>query len=96
MKSGGFRKLTQKQKEVAMAIGLKRFEEYKKEVYNVTPSIYASLALAMFDLGADPEDIEYLFSESQKIWENFASDPRSMAEMCLEKTGIDVQYKDTI
>lgn len=77
-----------------MAKNNKLVNQYKmmfQQIQNITPSVYASIAIALHRSGVEFEVIEALFELSQEIWNECVKSDINMWEMCLEETGIDVQ-----
>ena len=67
-------------------------KQVKRESVNVTPAIYASIALALHEeCGFGYERINRVFAKSQAIWENHSSDVVGMIQLCEEKTNIRLQ-----
>ena len=62
-----------------------------RQINQITPNIYASLALALSRHGATHEEIQSVFAESQNIWTECVNSDINMTEMCLNETGIDVK-----
>ena len=66
----------------------------QKTINNITPEIYASVALALCrEYGWEHEDINDLSVKSQHIWTECVNADINMIEMCSEETGINVQDK---
>lgn len=62
-------------------------EEINKQLKDVVPCVYASIALALFrNWNLEFEDISKLFAQSQEIWEEIGDD--NMIRLCEEETGI--------
>lgn len=57
---------------------------------NMTPHVYAAIALALYDRGWRHKRINRLFVESQHIWQDYIAtgEEKSMVQICEEKTGI--------
>ena len=70
---------------------LSQFKAMQRQINEITPNIYASLALALSRCGVSHEEIEAVFAESQAIWEECVNSDVNMREMCLNEIGIDVQ-----
>ena len=64
----------------------------KHEVVNVTPAIYASIALALHrEYGFGYKRVNKVFKASQDIWENHSDDIIGMIELCEQETNIRLQ-----
>ena len=58
----------------------------------MVPELYAAMAIALHRVrGFDMEQIEEIFAESQKIWQEFEGEPDEMIELCEKETGIAVR-----
>lgn len=69
-------------------------KHFRNEVNDLTPKIYAAIALALHRTeGFGYSRINRVFSESQAIWQDSITDDRNMLQICLDETGIDVQAK---
>lgn len=57
---------------------------------NITPHVYAAIALALYNKGWRHKRINDLFVESERIWSEFVAsgDEKTMVQLCEEKTGI--------
>lgn len=57
---------------------------------NITPHVYAAIALALYKKGWRHKRINDLFVESEHIWSEFVAsgDEKTMVQLCEEKTGI--------
>ena len=67
-------------------------KQAKKEANNITPSIYASIALALHrEYNFGYERINKVFMESQRIWEEYSGDISGMIKLCEEETNIRLQ-----
>ena len=61
----------------------------KRETDNITPAVYASIAIALHrKYGFGYERINNVFSESQRIWTEFAGNIEEMIALCEQETGI--------
>lgn len=72
-------------------------EHYKKiykpmydQIQQITPKVYASVAIAMHRKGYEFEEIENIFADSQAIWTECLQLDVNMLQMCKNETGIDV------
>jgi len=64
----------------------------KREAVNVTPAVYASIALALHrEYGFGYKRISRAFKTSQDIWENHSDDVSGMIELCEQETNIRLQ-----
>lgn len=70
---------------------LNQFKAMQRQINEITPNIYASIAIALSRFEVSHEDIAAIFAESQAIWEECVNSDVNMREMCLNETGIDVQ-----
>lgn len=62
-------------------------EELRNQIRDITPCVYASIALALNKYwGFGFERINRLFVQSQEIWEELGDD--NMIELCERETGI--------
>ena len=81
-----------------MAKNNKLINQYKmmfKKIKDVTPSIYAALALALHrKYGWGYKRINDLFMESERIWIECADNCTDMIKMCYEETQIEVQGRE--
>lgn len=70
---------------------IEMYKRNKKMIENVTPSIYAAIALALNEInGFGYDEISAIFIRSQEIWLEHIDDERSMIEKCSEEIGIDI------
>ena len=69
---------------------INQFKLMHQHIQNLTPEIYAAIAIAMHRNGYTFEDIELIFAESQEIWTECVQSGVNMQKMCEEETGIDV------
>lgn len=59
----------------------------------ITPNVYASLILAMYDeLKLEPEEIKRVVLRSQQIWQDYTANGWDIKASCAECTGIDVRH----
>ena len=73
---------------------LKLLAKMERQCREITPSVYAAIALALhrkYKWGF--QRISDLFEESQEIWNECIQGDISMVEMCERETGIDVQRR---
>ncbi len=71
---------------------IKQFGAMYKQIHNITPSVYAGIALALHrKYGWEYEQINDLFMESQVIWNECVQGDVNMLQMCEDETGIDVR-----
>jgi len=62
-------------------------EAFNKEVTNIVPAVYSSIALALSrNWGFGYERINRLFLQSQEIWDELGTD--NMIDLCERETGI--------
>lgn len=67
-------------------------EELQRQIVDITPLVYASLALALNrHWGFGYKRINRLFVQSQEIWDEL--DNESMIELCERETGIKLMGK---
>lgn len=65
-----------------------------------TPQIYAAIGIALYrllDIGDEDEKvsaINSIFAESQSVWMECVSTGVDVCKMCIDETGIDVQYRE--
>lgn len=66
-----------------------------KEIKQVTPAVYASIAISMYENNYSVDDINRVFQRSQELWEEHqaAGSVDDMLSGCEEKTGICIVYK---
>ena len=78
-------------------------KEYRKKMENQiheilddsVPSVYASIALALFKKHDwDYDQINELFMESEEIWSSM--DNKNMIQVCEEQTGILLKGENTL
>lgn len=70
-------------------------KQVKKESANITPAIYASIAIALHtEYGFGYERINKVFAESQKIWTEHTGDIEGMIAKCEKETGITLVRKE--
>ena len=70
---------------------IKQFGAMYKQIHNITPSVYAGIALALHrKYGWGYKRINELFMESQAIWSECVDSDVNMLQMCSDETGIDV------
>ena len=78
-----------------MKIDRKKIEQLKrvqKEINNVTPSVYAAIAIGLYEEhGWTPDMISDLFAYTQELWGACATKDISMIKWCEEITGIEMQ-----
>ncbi|MCR5788642.1 MAG: hypothetical protein K6G83_02025 [Lachnospiraceae bacterium] len=68
---------------------LKKAERVKEAADDLTPILYAAVALALKEVcGFGYERINRVFLRSQEIWTDFAGKPEDMINLCEEVTGI--------
>lgn len=72
---------------------INQFKLMHQHIQNLTPDIYAAIAIAMHRKGHSFEEIEEIFAESQIIWGECYNNGVNMPEMCMNETGIDVVGK---
>ena len=71
---------------------IKQFGAMYKQINNITPSVYAGIALALhrkYKWGY--KRINDLFMESQTIWNECVQGDVNMLQMCSDEIGIDVR-----
>lgn len=65
-----------------------------KQIKSLLPAVYSSLALALHEsCGTSIEDIEYIFSESQRIWHEHSGSIEDMIRKCEDELGIEVRER---
>lgn len=70
---------------------LNQVKQFKKQVVNLTPKIYAGIALALHrKYGWGYKRISTLFAESQDIWNESVVNNTDVVQMCEDETGISV------
>ena len=73
---------------------LKLLAKMERQCREITPSVYASIAIALRrKYGWGYKRISDLFEESQDVWNECIQGDISMIEMCERITGIDVRNK---
>lgn len=73
---------------------IEQMKRLHKTVNNVTPEVYAGIALALHrKCGWGYKRINELFVLSQDIWTDAVNTNKNMRELCYEETGIDVEAK---
>lgn len=80
--------MTNRQKKIEELKRQAILKKTKREVYQVTPEIYAAFALCLDGRGWTFEQIEELFAETQKLWTDMLGDGDDMCKICEEVTGI--------
>ena len=70
---------------------LNQFKAMQRQINEITPNIYASIAIALSRFEVSHDDIAVIFAESQIFWEECVNLDINMKEMCLNETGIDVR-----
>lgn len=80
-----------------MMANKKLINQYKymyKQTQQITPAIYASLAMALHrEFGWGFERINRAFEASQDIWLNHYGNNEDMLEDCFKETGIELRYR---
>ena len=84
-----------------LEISRRNREQHIKEASEKdTPQIYAAIGIALYRL-LDIEDedekvsaINSIFAESQSVWMDCVSNGTDVCQMCIDETGIDVQYQE--
>lgn len=66
----------------------------EKEIKLVVPEVYACFCKALYDRGWNPEDIEDLFCDTQRLWNENLDMMDNMIDWCLETTGIECRGGD--
>lgn len=68
----------------------KKLKQLEHEIDIVTPGVYASIAIALYESGATGDDIADIFAASQRIWLEHSSTATvdDMIKKCEEITGI--------
>ena len=70
----------------------RREKEIDQNIDALLPYMYAAIALALYrSCGTPPEDIRYIFAESQRIWYESLDKNIDMIQMCEDETGIEVR-----
>lgn len=84
--------MTPKQRKVEMLKNRYKMQKTSKEIYQVTPEIYAAFAIALHKRGWDYDKIDSLFDDTQQIWNEYVQNGTSdhMASDCKKLTGIDI------
>ena len=71
-----------------------RYKEMYKQINQITPKVYAALALALHrECGWGYTRIAKVFSASQDIWDESNERGIDMIKMCEEETGITLMDK---
>ena len=71
---------------------IKQYSAMYKQIQNITPSVYAGIALALHrKYKWEYKRINELFMESQVIWNECVQSDVNMLQMCSDETGIDVR-----
>ena len=78
------------------ALAARNLEEaVDKASDEMVPVIYAAMALALHrTYGFGFQRIDHVFLESQRIWEDFAGNPKEMIRLCEKETGITVVFRE--
>ncbi|MBQ0090254.1 MAG: hypothetical protein KBT27_13090 [Prevotellaceae bacterium] len=62
-------------------------QELQKQINDVVPAVYASIALALFNsTNLELDGIKEIFAESQRLWKELGD--QKMIELCERETGI--------
>ena len=61
-----------------------------RQIQEITPQVYASIAIALHRKGMEFEEINDIFAASQEIWTECLESGVNMQKLCSEETGIDV------
>lgn len=61
-----------------------------RQSQEITPQVYAAVAIAMSRKGMPFEEINEIFADSQEIWRYCLDEGVNMQELCSEETGIDI------
>lgn len=91
-------KLINNLKEIARR---NREQHIKEASERDTPQIYAAIAIALYrllDVAGEDEKvsaINAIFAESQSVWMECVSSNKDVCQMCIDETGIDVQYQES-
>lgn len=72
---------------------INQMKRLQSTVNNVTPAVYAGIALALYEKGWRYQRINDLFVRSQEIWTDSVENGDDMTKHCLDVTGIDVRRK---
>ena len=71
-----------------------RYKEMYKQINQITPKVYAALALALHrECGWGYTRIARVFAASQDIWDESNERGIDMIKMCEEETGITLMNK---
>lgn len=62
-----------------------------QQTQQLTPAIYASIAIALHERGWGYKRINDLFCDSQQIWEDHSGNITDMIKKCEELTGIELR-----
>lgn len=62
--------------------------QFRKQVDQITPAVYASFAIILYQRGWKFEEINQLFKESQDLWIKTAGEKKDMIKECEKLTGI--------
>lgn len=76
-----------------MAKNNKLISQYKamyRQIQEITPQVYAAIAISLHRRGAEFEEINDIFADSQEIWTECLNSGVNMQELCKKETGIDV------
>ena len=75
----------------------KKNKELQKEIIQVTPEVYAGIALALHrECKWGFTRINRIFAKSQHIWDECNDKGVNMTRLCLEETGIDLRSKTEV
>jgi len=75
---------------------IRKMKELDRQIQQVPPGVYASVAIAMHQAGMDNELIADLFAASQALWakHNEEGTIRDMMDLCEQLTGIEMRPKE--
>lgn len=70
---------------------INQYKYLQKRVNQLTPEIYAAIALSLHRVkGWGTDEIEEVFAESQRIWQDHVDCGETMIDTCYNETGIAV------
>lgn len=86
--------LKDKRQAVDRVLQAKRRLDGYKEINDITPAIYASIAIALSEYGLSDHEIRTIITESQRIWTDHVGDIYGMLEKCEKLTGISLMSQE--
>ena len=70
---------------------INRYKYMYQQTQQITPAIYASIAIALHEEGWGFKRINRVFARSQEIWQNHDGSNDDMLKKCEELTGIEMR-----